>query len=52
MSEIEHYLTITARRRGFAFTKTLPFSKEGVERLRELVEFLENQLSEEEKPHE
>jgi hypothetical protein len=34
-------LTITAREIGFGFTKTLPFTKKGVEALKKLIDFLE-----------
>lgn len=37
-------VTISVRAEGFGFTKTLPFSKEGLDKLRELVDFIETQL--------
>jgi len=48
MSDFEPQLTITVRSKDFGFTKTLPFTKEGIEKLRKLIEFLETQLGVEE----
>ncbi len=39
-------MTVSARGKGFGFTKTLPFTKEGIQKLRKLVNFLETQLEE------
>lgn len=47
MESKEGNLTITARETGFGFTKTLPFTKKGIESLRKLIDFLETQISEE-----
>jgi hypothetical protein len=40
-------MTVSARGTGFGFTKTLPFTKEGIQKLRKLVNFLEAQIEEE-----
>ena len=41
-------MTVSARGKGFGFTKTLPFTQEGIQKLRQLIDFLENQIEEEE----
>ena len=41
-------MTISARGRGFGFTKTLPFSQDGIKELKKLVEFLAGQVTSEE----
>lgn len=41
-------MTISAKGKGFGFTKTLPFTNKGIESLRKLVEFLETQIEVEE----
>lgn len=41
-------MTISARGKGFGFTKTLPFTNKGIDSLRKLVEFLETQIETEE----
>lgn len=41
-------MTVTARGKGFGFTKTLPFTQEGIQRLKKLIDFLETQLEVEE----
>jgi len=40
-------MTVTAKGLGFGITKTLPFTKKGIQDLRELIDFLETQLTEE-----
>lgn len=41
-------MTISARGKSFGFTKTLPFSQDGIRELRKLVEFLAGQVASEE----
>lgn len=41
-------MTITAKGKGFGITKTLPFSDEGIESLKKLIDFLETQMETEE----
>ena len=42
-------MTLNIRETGFEFLKTLPFTKEGIDTLKKLTEFLETQVSSEEK---
>jgi len=42
-------MTVSARGKGFGFTKTLPFTRSGIQELRKLVDFLESQVEETEK---
>jgi hypothetical protein len=42
-------MTVSARGRGFGFTKTLPFTHNGIKELKKLVDFLESQVTEEDK---
>lgn len=41
-------MTISAKGKGFGFTKSLPFTNEGIEALRKLIDFLETQVELEE----
>jgi len=39
-------LTVTARGKGFGFPKISPFTREGMQSLKELIKFLETQVEE------
>jgi len=39
-------MTVSARGKGFGFTKTLPFTRNGIRELRKLIDFLESQVEE------
>jgi hypothetical protein len=39
-------MTVSARGKNFGFTKTLPFTKDGITQLKKLIDFLETQISE------
>ncbi|MDH5688048.1 MAG: hypothetical protein OEZ48_09345 [Candidatus Bathyarchaeota archaeon] len=41
------WMSVTARGKGFGFTKTLPFTGEGMKSLKKLIEFLETQVEQE-----
>lgn len=45
MKALEAYVAISVKAKDFAFMKTLPFTKEGLDELRELLDFLEKQIA-------